>query len=90
MITTVPSVEVLDVPVCKARAVQQLHPQHFIAYNQLIRPWKSRLALFYIRHQGIVLDLRLVVLTALAIVSRPKALSLVAGMLEQMGADPPW
>jgi lipopolysaccharide/colanic/teichoic acid biosynthesis glycosyltransferase len=59
-----------------------------IAYNQLIRPWKSRFGLFYIKHQGIVLDLRLVVLTALAIVSRPQALSLVAGMLEQMGAEP--
>lgn len=58
-----------------------------IAYNQLIRPWKSRLGLFYIKHQGIVLDLKLVVLTALAIVSRPTALSLVAGMLDRMGAD---
>lgn len=58
-----------------------------IAYNQLIRPWKSRLGLFYIQHQDILLDLKLVVLTALAIVSRPRALGLVAGMLERMGAD---
>ena len=28
-----------------------------IAYNQLIRPWKSRLGLFYIKKQSLSLDL---------------------------------
>jgi lipopolysaccharide/colanic/teichoic acid biosynthesis glycosyltransferase len=45
-----------------------------IDYNQLIRPWKSRLSLLYVKHQSFLLDCSLVFLTALAIVSRQKAL----------------
>ena len=29
-----------------------------LAYNQLIRPWKSRLGLLYVNHQSVRLDLR--------------------------------
>lgn len=43
-------------------------------YNQLIRPWKSRLCLVYLRHQSIALDCMLILLTGVAIFSRPKAL----------------
>ena len=46
-----------------------------IAYNQLIRPGKGYLGLFYIAHQSIVLDVMLCYYTALLIVSREKALS---------------
>lgn len=45
-----------------------------IDYNQLIRPWKSRLSLLYVKHQSFLLDCALVLLTVLAIVSRQKAL----------------
>jgi lipopolysaccharide/colanic/teichoic acid biosynthesis glycosyltransferase len=45
-----------------------------IAYNQLIRPWKSRLGIFYVRHSSTLLDLKLVLWTAVAIVSRRNAL----------------
>ena len=45
-----------------------------IGYNQLIRPWKSRLGLLYIRNRSILLDLKIVWLTAVAIVSRNRAL----------------
>jgi len=45
-----------------------------IDYNQLIRPWKSRLGLLYVTHQSFLLDCALVLLTVLAIVSREKAL----------------
>jgi len=45
-----------------------------IDYNQLIRPWKSRLSLLYVKHQSFLLDCALVFLTAVAIVSRQKAL----------------
>ena len=41
-----------------------------LKYNQIIRPWKSRLALLYVEHQSFSLDLRLVWLTILAIISR--------------------
>jgi len=45
-----------------------------IAYNQLIRPWKSRLGLFYIQHQTNFLDSIIIILTLIAIFSRKKAL----------------
>lgn len=62
------------------------HPDPDLGYNQLIRPWKSRLGLFYIDHSGIILDLRLVGLTALAILSRERALGAVAADLQARGA----
>lgn len=61
-------------------------PDPDIAYNQLIRPGKSRLGLFYVDHSSVALDVRLIVLTAMAIVSRPAALNGVAHFLEQLGA----
>ena len=64
------------------------HADPDLAYHQLIRPWKSRLGLAYIRHASIGLDLKLVVLTAAAIVSRPNALRRVAVILDQLGVDP--
>ena len=57
-----------------------------IAYNQLVRPWKSRLGLFYIEHRSLALDLRLIWLTALAVLVRPAALSGVVRTLERLGA----
>jgi lipopolysaccharide/colanic/teichoic acid biosynthesis glycosyltransferase len=39
-------------------------------YNQLVRPWKSRLALFYIENQSFWLDIKIICLTALGILSR--------------------
>jgi lipopolysaccharide/colanic/teichoic acid biosynthesis glycosyltransferase len=58
-----------------------------IDYNQLIRPWKSRLGIFYINNQSLGLDIQLLYLTALAIVSKPKALKIVANLLVKLGAD---
>lgn len=58
-----------------------------IAYNQLIRPGKSVLGLFYIDHRSIMVDLRLVLLTAQAIVSRPRALTGVQKLLRSLGAS---
>jgi lipopolysaccharide/colanic/teichoic acid biosynthesis glycosyltransferase len=61
-------------------------PDPDIAYNQLIRPGKSRLGLFYVDHSCVALDVRLIVLTAIAIVSRPAALRGVVDLLEKLGA----
>jgi lipopolysaccharide/colanic/teichoic acid biosynthesis glycosyltransferase len=58
-----------------------------LAYNQLIRPWKSRLGLFYIEHRSFWLDLQLCWLTALCIFARAAALRLVARQLGNLGAD---
>lgn len=51
------------------------HQDPDLAYNQLIRPWKSRLSLHYIDHQSLRLDLKLIMATAVAIVSRQAALN---------------
>ena len=56
------------------------------AYDELIRPWKSRLALFYLDHQGLLLDFRLMTLTAIASLSRRAALDAVVRELEKLGA----
>jgi lipopolysaccharide/colanic/teichoic acid biosynthesis glycosyltransferase len=58
-----------------------------IAYNQLIRPGKSLLGLFYIDHQSFLLDLKLIALTAVAIVSRPRALAGVQSVMRKLGAS---
>jgi lipopolysaccharide/colanic/teichoic acid biosynthesis glycosyltransferase len=59
-----------------------------ILYNQIIRPWKSRLALLYIDKRNFLIDVRLVLLTAVAIFSRRRALKGVRHLLERWGADP--
>ena len=58
-----------------------------LAYNQLIRPWKSRLGLFYVERASLALDLRLIWITAKAILSRDSALADVVRLLDRMGAD---
>jgi lipopolysaccharide/colanic/teichoic acid biosynthesis glycosyltransferase len=57
-------------------------------YDLLIRPWKSRLGLFYIEKQSLILDITLMALTLVGIVSREKALKGVAYVLSKLGADP--
>jgi lipopolysaccharide/colanic/teichoic acid biosynthesis glycosyltransferase len=56
-------------------------------YNQLIRPWKSRLGLLYVEKRSLFLDFRLVFLTVVAILSREKALRNVQNILDRLGAD---
>ncbi len=57
-----------------------------LAYNQLIRPWKSRLGLIYIEHNNPVLDLKLIFYTLIAIANRRKALGLAHMELKKSGA----
>lgn len=57
-----------------------------IDYNQLIRPWKSRLGLIYIEHQSFFLDIKLIILTAIAIISREKALAGINSILVRLNA----
>jgi len=59
-----------------------------LLYNQIIRPWKSRLALAYIDHRSFWVDGWLILLTAMAILSRPTALFLLGGMLRRWNLDP--
>jgi lipopolysaccharide/colanic/teichoic acid biosynthesis glycosyltransferase len=62
-------------------------PDPDIAYNQLIRPGKSMLGLFYIKHRSLWVDVQLCVLTAIAIISRRHALQRVGRLLTNFGAD---
>ncbi len=57
-------------------------------YNRLIRPWKSRLALLYVDKRSFFLDVRLMILTAVAIISKQKALGYINEILINMKADP--
>jgi lipopolysaccharide/colanic/teichoic acid biosynthesis glycosyltransferase len=59
-----------------------------IAYNQLIRPWKSRLGIISLRHSSLFFDIKLIFLTILAVISREKALDEVVNILESIEADP--
>jgi hypothetical protein len=59
-----------------------------LKYNQVIRPRKSRLGLFYVKNRSLLLDIKLLVLTVIAIVSRERALAGVQRLLQQLGADP--
>jgi lipopolysaccharide/colanic/teichoic acid biosynthesis glycosyltransferase len=59
-----------------------------IAYNQLIRPGKSLLGIFYVDHRSLWVDIRLCGLTAITIVSRPRALDGVQRVLRRLGATP--
>ena len=58
-----------------------------LSYHQLIRPWKSRLGLIYIKHQSITLDLEIIIYTLVALVSKRTALNWVSKKLENLGVD---
>lgn len=58
-----------------------------IAYNQLIRPGKSRLGLFYIDHQSFLLDIQLCLITVMAIFSRPHALKQINKIMKKLGGS---
>jgi lipopolysaccharide/colanic/teichoic acid biosynthesis glycosyltransferase len=59
-----------------------------LRYNQVIRPWKSRLGLLYVERRNFSVDLALIGLTLLSAVSRPRALAGIARILEHWDAPP--
>ena len=52
-------------------------PDPDLAYNQLIRPWKSQLGLLYIQRQSFLLDIKLIILTVISLISKEKVLRLL-------------
>lgn len=58
-----------------------------IAYNQLVRPWKSRLGLVYIDNMSVILDLKIILLTILALFSRKRALRGVTQILKNLNVS---
>ena len=63
------------------------HADPDLAYNQLIRPWKNRLALANIKHASVALDLQIMILTVVALFSRKKALAGVQRILQDLDVD---
>ena len=59
-----------------------------IAYNQLIRPGKSALGLLYIDNRSLLLDIKLCLLTVVAILSRTSALEKLQSVLREIHAPP--
>jgi len=57
-------------------------PDPDIDYNQLIRPWKSRLALFYISNFSLILDVKILIWTLLSILDREKVLKIMSNFLD--------
>ncbi|MES2376120.1 MAG: sugar transferase [Bacteroidota bacterium] len=62
-------------------------PDPDLGYNQLIRPWKSKLGIFYINHQSFLLDFKLIMLTVVAIISKDDALKSINKILIQLKAE---
>ena len=58
-----------------------------LKYNQVIRPWKSRLGILYIDNQSFLLDTKLIFLTIVSILSRELALKKISVILSNIGAD---
>ncbi len=58
-----------------------------LAYNQLIRPWKSRLGLIYIENKSLWLDFQLIFYTVISVFSRNIALNWVGNRLRKMKVD---
>lgn len=63
------------------------HKNPDLAYNQLIRPWKSRLALLYIHSNSFYLDIQLLFLTIINVINRSYALKRIAAIATKLGAD---
>jgi len=58
-----------------------------LRYQQIIRPWKSRLGLHYIAVGTLWMDARLILATLLNAVNRDGALRWVSSMLRETGAE---
>ncbi len=63
-------------------------PDPDLSYNQIIRPWKSRLALLYVKKRSFSLDVELIILTIIAIISKQNALVGIGRILSKLKADP--
>ena len=57
-------------------------------YESIIRPWKNRLALLYVENRSLLLDLRLIGLTVLALLSKRAALRGIDAILCEWEAGP--
>lgn len=59
-----------------------------LAYNQLIRPWKSRLGILYIENRSMSLDLSIIIYTGIALISKKTSINWIVRKLTQLKAEP--
>ena len=59
-----------------------------LAYNQLIRPWKSRLGLIYIENENFFLDIKIIFYTVISILKRDTSIAWVVSRLASYDSDP--
>jgi lipopolysaccharide/colanic/teichoic acid biosynthesis glycosyltransferase len=59
-----------------------------LAYNQLIRPWKSRLGIVYIENQNSILDMQLIFFTIISLFSKKHALTWISRKLKTYNSNP--
>ena len=55
-------------------------------YNILIRPWKSRLGIFYIENNNFIVDFKLIFFTIVSIFNRKRALKFTSSLLKKLNA----
>jgi lipopolysaccharide/colanic/teichoic acid biosynthesis glycosyltransferase len=55
-------------------------------YNSLIRPWKSRLGIIYVNNHNLILDIKLILITGVAIFNKNRALIFVNKILVEINA----
>jgi len=58
-----------------------------LLYNQIIRPFKSRLALLTIEKSNLILDIKIILLTAINIFNRKKSLQAIHTLLVNWNSD---
>ncbi len=58
-----------------------------LAYNQLIRPWKSRLGILYLKKRSLILDIEIIIYTIIALISKDIALKWVVRKLIHFNAN---
>lgn len=56
-------------------------------YDQLIRPWKSRLGIIYINKNSFLIDIKLIYITIIAIISRKAALKRINKILLKLNVN---
>ena len=57
-----------------------------LAYNQLVRPGKSKLGLFYTKNNNLIIDISLILITLISVFSRKTSLKLVVKLLKLLKA----
>lgn len=55
-----------------------------LAYNQLIRPRKNLLAILYLQNKNLLLDIKLILITVIAILNKPYAIKLLTRVVRKI------